>query len=323
MSEQRTPRSAGTTLDDLTLALMVGSGGECSNEAVGDLRRYAESKKLMATTAEFTASLDRARESFNEGESHLFLCDGKPCHRRRQFDGSAATLQQEAERIGCRVTSTACQGPCKEAPVATLRVGRQCEMFTQFSRPSHWQTLLEFATRASGAGTLQIESESVEPFRYDPHHEAEKPSPVLLPLKFLVGRFEGTVELPEERRSIHKQVVGSWETGGRFLALRMAATYQQFDGNHDRHQALVLVGADPDQGGFLSRAYTDVGSIVDFHLEVDGARLRFADRVPHGISATAARKVLVPAGDGYDESLELDRGFGRFDPYYTIPMRRT
>lgn len=196
-------------------------------------------------------------------------------------------------------------------------------MFTQFSRPSHWQTLLEFATRASGAGTLQIESESVEPFRYDPNHAVEKPSPALLPLKFLIGRFEGTVELPEERRSIHKQVVGSWETGGRFLALRMAATYQQFDGNHDRHQALVLVGADPDHGRFLSRAYTDVGSIVDFHLKVDGARLRFADRVPHGVSATAARKVLVPAGDGYDESLELDRGFGRLDPYYTIPMRHT
>lgn len=323
MSEQRTPRPAGTTIDDLTLALMVDSGGECSNETVGDLRRYAESKKLVGTTAEFEASLDRARGSFNEGASHLFLCDGKPCHRRRQFDGSAETLQHEVERIGCRITSTACQGPCKEAPVTTLRVGRQCEMFTQFSRPSHWQTLLEFATRASGAGTLQIESESVEPFRYDPNHAAEKPSPALLPLKFLIGRFEGTVELPEERRSIHKQVVGSWETGGRFLALRMAATYQQFDGNHDRHQALVLVGADPDHGGFLSRAYTDVGSIVDFHLEVDGARLRFADRVPHGVSATAARKVLIPAGDGYDESLELDRGFGRFDPYYTIPMRRT
>lgn len=323
MSEQGTPRSTGATLDDLTLALIIGSRGQCSNEAVGDLRRYAESKKLVGTTAEFEASLDRARGSFNEGASHLFLCDGKPCHRRRQFNGSAATLQHEAERIGCRITSTACQGPCKEAPVATLRVGRQCEMFTQFSRPSHWQTVLEFARRASGAGTLQIESESVEPFRYDPDHAAEKPSPALLPLKFLIGRFEGTVELLEERRSIHKQVVGSWETGGRFLALRMAATYQQFDGKHDRHQALVLVGADPDQGGFLSRAYTDVGSIVDFHLEVDGARLCFADRVPHGLSATAAKKVLVPSGDGYDESLELDRGFGRFDHYYTIPMRRT
>lgn len=323
MSEQGTPRPAGTTLDDLTLALIVGSRGQCSDEAVGDLRRYAESKRLVGTTAEFDASLDRARGSFNEGASHLFLCDGKPCHRRRQFDGSAATLQHEAERIGCRIAATACQGPCKEAPVATLRVGRQCEMFTQFSRPSHWKTLLEFATRASGAGTLQIESESVEPFRYDPNRAGEKPSPALLPLKFLIGRFEGTVELLEERRSIHKQVVGSWETGGRFIALRMAATYQQFDGNHDRHQALVLVGADPDHGGFLSRAYTDVGSIVDFHLEVDGAQLRFADRVPHGISATAARKVLVPAGDGYDESLELDRGFGRFDPYYTIPMRHT
>lgn len=92
MSEQGTFRPAGTTLDDLTLALMVGSGGECSNEAVGDLRRYAESKKLVGRTAEFEASLDRARGSFNEGESHLFLCDGKPCHRRRQFDGSAATL---------------------------------------------------------------------------------------------------------------------------------------------------------------------------------------------------------------------------------------
>ena len=48
----------------------------------------------------------------------------------------------------------------------------------------------------------------------------------------------------------------------------------------------------------------------------------FADRVPHHLSAVAARKVLTPTARGYEETLELDRGLGVFEPYYSIPIQR-
>lgn len=180
-----------------------------------------------------------------------------------------------------------------------------------------------FVKTACEAGTLQIEAESIEPFRYDPDRASEKPCPALLPLRFLIGQFEGKIDLPEERRSIQKEVIGSWEVGGQFIALRMVANYQHQGDARDRHHALVLVGSEGEAGGFDARVYTDAGGIQDFHVEMEGSRLWFADRVPHGTVATAVRKVLSPMADGYDESLELDRGGGRFVPYYTIPMRRT
>jgi hypothetical protein len=42
----------------------------------------------------------------------------------------------------------------------------------------------------------------------------------------------------------------------------------------------------------------------------------FADRVPHHMSAVAARKVLDPTAHGYEETLKIDRGLGVFEPCY-------
>jgi hypothetical protein len=62
--------------------------------------------------------------------------------------------------------------------------------------------------------------------------------------------------------------------------------------------------------------------IHEFHIVMEEGRLMFADRVPHHVSAVAARKILTPTAHGYEETLELDRGFGGFEPYYTVPMQR-
>ena len=94
---------------------------------------------------------------------------------------------------------TECQGPCKQAPVATLRVDTNCDMFTQFAQVSQWEAVVGFVKTACEAGTLQLSTESNEPFRYDPDHASEKPCPALLPLRFLIGHFEGRVDLPDER----------------------------------------------------------------------------------------------------------------------------
>jgi hypothetical protein len=322
MSERPAHQSAAEVLDGLTLAMVVGGLGTCTDEAVADLRRYVQSKDIIHAAADFDASLDRAKRRFAEGAAHFFLCDGVPCQRRRRFEATAPALQHEAERIDCPISLTACQGPCKQAPIAALRVGKTCEMFAQFAQPRDWQAILAFAGRASRAGTMLVDVGTAQPFHFDPVHDHEKTSAALDPLRFLVGHFEGSVELHDEQRSIHKEVVGTWEAGGRFVALRMAAAYRRFNGHSDRHQALVIIGPDWEKDGLLSRAYTDSGMTQDFHLDVDGQRVLFADRVPHGVQATAARKVLAVAEHGYDESLEIDRGLGRFDVYYTLPMRR-
>ena len=322
MSERLVSQSDTPALDRLTLARVVSGLGVCTGEMVADLRRQIASKEISHTEVEFDASLARAKQSFAEGDAHFFLCDGKPCQQRRRFDATSQMLQSEAKRIGCRMSSTACQGPCKQAPLAVLRVGHGCELFAQFARRREWEAVLGFAQRAAQAKTLLVDAGVAQAFRFDPVHQPEKPSAALEHVRFLLGHFEGTVELPLEQRSIQKEVVGCWEAGGRFLSLRMAATYRRTNGEWDRHQAFIILGPDEETGALVSRAYTDGGMIHEFDIVIEERRLMFADRVPHHVSAVAARKVLTPTARGYEETLELDQGLGVFEPYYSIAIQR-
>ncbi|HSL02176.1 MAG TPA: (2Fe-2S) ferredoxin domain-containing protein [Nitrospiraceae bacterium] len=322
MSEQSVSQSDTLSLDSLTLALVVNGMGVCTDEAVADLRRNVESKAITHTAIEFDASLERAKQYFAEGDAHFFLCDGEPCQRQRRFDAAANALQHEAERIGCRISPTACQGPCKQAPLALLRVGHGCELFAQFAHRREWEAVLGFAQRAAQAKTVLVDAGTAKPFRFDPVHEPEKPSAALESVQFLLGHFEGAVELSLEQRSIQKEVVGSWEAGGRFLSLRMAATYRRTNGSWDRHQAFIILGPDEETGALVSRAYTDGGMVHEFHIVIEEKRLMFADRVPHHVPAVAARKVLTPTTQGYEETLEIDRGSGVFEPYYSMLILR-
>ena len=322
MSDQPVSQFDTLSLDSLTLSLVVSGFGVCTDEAVGILRRYLESKSIAHTSVEFDVSLERAKRYFAQGDAHLFLCDGEPCQQRRRFEATLKVLQHEAERIGCPISPTACQGPCKQAPVALLRVGHGCELFAQFVHRPDWAAVLDFAQRATQARTLLVDAGTAQPFRFDPVHEPQKPSAALEHVRFLLGHFEGAVELPLEQRSIQKEVVGSWEAGGRFLSLRMAATYRKTDGSWDRHHAFIILGPDDETGTLVSRAYTDGGIIHEFHIVIEEKRLMFVDRVPHHVPAVAARKVLTPTAQGYEETLELDRGLGVFEPYYSISIHR-
>ena len=322
MSEQSVSQPDRSSLDSLTLALVVSGMGACTDETVADLRRDVESKAITHSSLEFDASLTRAKQHFFESDAHLFLCDGEPCRQRRGFEATSNVLQYEAERISCRISPTACQGPCKQAPLALLRVGHGCELFSQFARRREWEAVLSFAQRAAQAKTLLVDAGTAQPFRFDPIHEPGKPSAALEHVRFLLGHFEGTVELPQEQRSIQKEVVGSWEAGGRFLSLRMAATYRKTNGSWDRHQAFIVLGPDEETGALVSRAYTDGGMIHEFHLVMEDGRLMFPDRMPHNMPAVAARKVLAPTAQGYEERVEIDWGRGVYEPYYSMPLQR-
>jgi hypothetical protein len=144
--------------------------GVCTDEAVADLRRYLQSKSITHTSVEFDASLERAKRYFAQGDAHFFLCDGEPCQQRRRFDATSNVRQYEAERIGCLISPTACQGPCKQAPVALLRVGHGCELFAQFVHRREWAAVLDFAQRAAQAETLLVNAGdgAAVPFRSRP-----------------------------------------------------------------------------------------------------------------------------------------------------------
>src|SRR6185295_8881337 len=158
MPEHSRSQSDTSLLDRLTLALVVSGLGVYKDEAVSDLRRYVASKGMTHTSMAFDASLERATQHFNIGDVHLFLCDGEPCQQRRRFEANFDTLESAAERIGCRISSTACQGPCKQAPLALLRGGNGCEFFAQFVRHREWETVLNFAQRAAQAKTLLVDA---------------------------------------------------------------------------------------------------------------------------------------------------------------------
>jgi hypothetical protein len=51
---------------------------------------------LTPSAAQLDAALSRAREQFETGAAHLFLCMGTPCRKRQKFDASDAALQRAA-----------------------------------------------------------------------------------------------------------------------------------------------------------------------------------------------------------------------------------
>ncbi|MGH7318871.1 MAG: hypothetical protein ACRELA_04480, partial [Candidatus Rokuibacteriota bacterium] len=131
----------------------------------------------------------------------------------------------------------------------------------------------------------------------------------------------GTGRYANRAGEFHKEVVGGWEAGGRFLALRMAVTYPLDDGRKDVHQALVIVGYDDGQDVYEARAFTDSGTTRTYSLTVAHDQILFEDRVPGHVAADRARKVLRPRAAGFDEQLEVQTGIEAFRPYSMLELR--
>jgi hypothetical protein len=324
MAQQQSVTANRSDLDRLALAFVVQVQGSWTQDAVDTWRTELKRQGLTPSAAQLEAALSRAREQFETGAAHLFLCTGTPCRQRQKFDASEDALQRVAAG-SYPLTTTECQGPCKQAPVATLRVGQRCEMLAQFMREEDWQMVTDFAKRAAAEGTLLISPGEAQPFRFDPVHDHEHTSGPMQALSFLLGHYSGEGVFADGSEGFQKESVGDWQVSGRFLGLRLGVTYPLPDGRKDTHTAFVMLGVNPDTGHLEGRVYTDGGAIHDYHLEMNGDALTFSDRpdAHHNVSATRARKVLQPTDYGFEERLELDRGTGEFELYYRIPMYRT
>ena len=314
--------STEVDLEALALAFVVQVQGSWTPQALEAFQTQLVQHGCTPTETQLEATLERARQHFAQGTAHLFVCMGRPCLKRQKFDTSAPALRRLEEAGHLAVSATECQGPCKQAPVATLRVGQRCEMLAQFMQAADWQAVVEFAQRAAAAGTLLVDLGQAQPFMFDPVHDHDKTSVALRQMQFLLGHFEGEGRYADGSAPFHKEVVGTWEVAGRFLALRMGVTYPLADGHKDTHTALLMIGVNPDTGGLEARAYTDGGNVHDYQLGLEGERVVFDDRPSAHAQIQGARKTVQPTADGFEECLEVDRGSGRFEPYYRITMRR-
>lgn len=309
-------------LATVVLGFVVQVQGSWTDTAVEGLRATLARQGLAPTAPELTAALTQAQEQFYQGSSHLFVCMGRPCHRRQKFDASEQALRHGIDPDRLLVSTTECQGPCKQAPIATLRVGQRSTTFAQFGQDADWQAVRSFAQRAAAAGTLLTERGSADPFEFDPVHDHEKGSVPLRALQFLLGHFAGEGTEVTRPQPFQKELLGTQEAGGRALALRMGVTYTLADGRKDTHNAFVVIGVNAQTEGIEARAYTDGGDIHEFQLQVDGDAIMFDERPSAHHAAQRARKILRPTPTGFEERLEVDLGDGRFATHYSLMMQR-
>src|SRR5215475_6316324 len=298
-------------------------GGTWTDSALEQFRDYLKKIGIPTSVYELDAVVESAKKKFWQGDCRVFVCNALPCHGKIGFDLSKEAIDSTCAQFGVPVSFTGCQGPCKQAPVLTLRVGNRSECFAQVSSPTDWQRVLRFANKAAAAGTLLLDAQDAEQYRFDPVHDQSKQNIHLNHLLFLLGHFRGEGEYAMTAYTFQKEVIGTFEAGGRFIALRMDATYPLSDGRKDVHKALAIVGSESSSDTIKAHVYTDGGTIRDYCIESGNGQLYFDDVPPgHGKLWKRARKILRPTTEGFEERLEVDNGDGSFVSYYVVRMRK-
>ena len=317
-------RPAPQSADELAVhasGFLVRTQGTWTDGALAQFRHFLKLRRLEPTSEELTRVLARAKQDYFSGNQRLYLCAAQPCCNHTGYDVSDGELSRLSSEIGATIVRTGCQGPCKQAPVLALRIGAKQEVFAEVATDEDWRAVVKFAQAAVRANSLLVDSGAAEKFRFDPVHDHGKPSAHMKPLEFLLGHFRGEGRYAMTDYAFHKEVIGSFEAGGRFIALRMDASYPLADGRKDVHKAFVIVGTEPT-GQISAHAYTDGGAMREYAIERHDENLEFADVPPgHASQWKRARKILRPTADGFQERLEVDPGDG-FVPYYVIPMQR-
>jgi len=300
---------------------LVRTEGRWTDGALAQFNQFLKLRRLDPSSEELAQALARAKQEYFSGHQRLYVCSAQPCCNKINYEVSEQELLRLTVEIGAPIVKTGCHGPCKQAPVLALRIGDRQEVFAEVAHDEDWRAVLKFAQAAVRADSLLVDTGAAEKFRFDPVHDHEKPSAHMKPLEFLLGHFRGEGRYTMADFAFHKEVFGSFEAGGRFLALRMDAAYPLADGRKDVHKALVIVGSQPT-GQISAHAYTDGGLIREYAIEQRDQTLEFADAPPgHASQWKRARKILRPTAEGFEERLEVDPGDG-FVSYYVIPMKR-
>ena len=322
MTRARTQAERHAELEFCASGFLVKVEGSWTEAALAQFHHFLNLRRLSPTANELHDALGSAKEKYFDGENRLYVCAAQPCCSNIGFDTSDEALSRVRRELGLPISKTGCQGPCKQAPIVSLRIGARSEIFAQVATQGDWRAVLGFVKAAVQAGSLLIDPGAAEDYLHDPVHDHGKPSAHLRPLRFLLGHFRGEGRYAMTEYAFHKEVIGSFEAGGRFIALRMDASYPLADGRKDVHKALVIVGAQPSSGSITAHAFTDGGIVREYAIARSAHALEFADLAPgHANQWKRARKIIRPTPEGFEENLEVDGGQG-FVPYYTIPMHK-
>ena len=322
MERARTADETDREIAFHALGFLVKVEGSWTESALAQFRHFLHLRRLSPSDDELRVVLERAREAYRDGANHLYLCAAQPCCHQAGFDTSIDALDSLSRELRSPVSATGCQGPCKQAPVWSLRIGERQQMFAQIRHEKDRRAVLGFVKAAVQAGSLLVDPGEAGEFLHDPVHDHGKPSTHLKPLGFLLGHFRGQGRYAMNSYAFHKEVIGTFEAGGRFIALRMDASYPLADGRKDVHKALVIVGAESLSGSIVAHAYTDGGLVREYRVEHSERNLQFADEPPgHRDRWKRARKILQPTADGFEERLEVDDGSG-YVTYYVVTMQK-
>jgi hypothetical protein len=325
VADKRTIGPRGRLVSDLALhalGFVARVDGQVDDAARSQFRRFVRARRGAASVAEMARALDEALALYRAGDM-LMVCSAQPCAGAFGFDTSDRAAVEIASRVAMPVMRTGCQGQCKHKPVVSLRVGEQTEMFGRLTTNRCRGAVFDYAKAAHALESFVVPGSNVDAFRLDREHGSFEPAACLEYINFLSGRFRGEGRYADGTYKFTKEVVGTYEAGGRCVALRMVARYPTSGGRHDLHRALVVVGlASECDDKLVGRAFTDGGDMVDYEVECRDACLEFDDRSPdHGTAWKRVRKVLRPTRAGYEEWLYVDRGDG-LEPYYRVDMQR-
>lgn len=301
---------------------MVRVEGSPTPASLARFRHFLRLRRLIPSRAELSRVLEHAKQDYFARAQQLDVCDERPCRDRRQLEPCDEAQLNMNGSHALPIRKTGCHGRCKLAPVASLRIGQRSQVFGEVATARDWAALMGSAEDAARAESLLVPAGDAERLFFDPGHPHQELGAHLRALSFLLGRFRGEGRYCMRSYTFQKELVGTFEAGGRYIALRMDASYPTAGGGKDVHKALVVVGAEPSSGTITGRAFTDGGLTHDYTIEQREQCLNFADAPPdHSRAWTRARKVLQPTKDGFEERLEVDDGTG-FKTYYAISMRR-
>jgi len=99
-------------------------------------------RRLSVSDAELPGVLRQARAEYLAGDNRLYLCAAQPCCDQVRFDNSEITLETASREAGLTISKTGCQGPCKQAPILSLRIGERNQMFAEVATEKDWRAVL-------------------------------------------------------------------------------------------------------------------------------------------------------------------------------------
>jgi NADH:ubiquinone oxidoreductase subunit E len=131
MTRARTSDERYAELEFHASGFLVKVEGSWTATALAQFRHFLNLRRLSASTQELEDTLIKVKQKYFDGKNRFYLCNAEPCRGKFGFETSDHVLDNLSRKLGLGISKTGCQGPCKQAPVVSLRIGERSETFAQ------------------------------------------------------------------------------------------------------------------------------------------------------------------------------------------------